>query len=43
VTTAGVDWADADSVVEHLVSYSRVLAGGRRPFDETAAAELARR
>jgi pimeloyl-ACP methyl ester carboxylesterase len=43
VTTAEVDRADADSVIEHLVAYSRVLTGDRRPFDEAAARELARR
>ena len=43
VTTARVDWSDARSVVEYLVAYSRVLAGGQRPFDEAAARELARR
>jgi pimeloyl-ACP methyl ester carboxylesterase len=37
-----VDWADRASVVEYLVAYSRLLAG-QRPFDETAARELARR
>ena len=42
-STAHVDWSDAESVVEYLVAYSRVLAGGQRPFDETAARELARR
>ncbi len=42
-TTAEVDWSDAESVIEYLVDYSRVLAGGQRPFDETAARELARR
>jgi pimeloyl-ACP methyl ester carboxylesterase len=36
------DWGDADSVVEYLVAYSRVLAGARR-FDEEALRELARR
>jgi pimeloyl-ACP methyl ester carboxylesterase len=30
-------------VVEYLVAYSRVLAGGRRPFDEAAVRELIRR
>ena len=30
-------------MIEYLVAYSRVLAGGQRPFDETAARELARR
>ena len=43
MTTAQVDWSDAESVIEYLVAYSRVLAGGQRPFDETAARELARR
>ncbi|HKE98819.1 MAG TPA: alpha/beta fold hydrolase [Actinomycetes bacterium] len=43
VTTAQVNWSDATSVIEYLVASSRVLAGGRRPFDETAASELARR
>jgi pimeloyl-ACP methyl ester carboxylesterase len=43
VATAQVDWSDAESVIEYLVAYSRMLAGGQRPFDETAARELARR
>ena len=43
VSTARVDWLDAESVIEYLVDYSRVLAGGRRPFDEAAARDLARR
>jgi pimeloyl-ACP methyl ester carboxylesterase len=43
VTTAEVDWSDAASVVEYLVGYLRVLAGGRRPFDEAAARQLATR
>jgi pimeloyl-ACP methyl ester carboxylesterase len=38
-----VDWSDAASIVEYLVDYSRVLAGGRRPFDEAGVHELARR
>jgi pimeloyl-ACP methyl ester carboxylesterase len=38
-----VDWTDAESVIEYLVDYSRVLAGDQRPFDETAARELVRR
>ena len=42
-TTAEVDWSDAESVIEYLVDYSRVLAGGRRTFDEAAARDLARR
>jgi pimeloyl-ACP methyl ester carboxylesterase len=43
VTTAELDWSDAESVIEYLVDYTRVLAGGQRPFDETAARALARR
>jgi pimeloyl-ACP methyl ester carboxylesterase len=43
VSTARVDWSDADSVVEYLVDYTRVLAGGERPFDEAAARDLMRR
>jgi pimeloyl-ACP methyl ester carboxylesterase len=40
VTTAEADWSDAGSVVNHLVDYSRVLAGGQRSFDEAAARAL---
>jgi pimeloyl-ACP methyl ester carboxylesterase len=40
--TATVDWSDAESVIEYLVGYSRVLAGPAR-FDEAALRELARR
>ena len=43
VSTAEVDWSDRESVIEYLVAYSRVLAGGRRPFDEAAMRELVRR
>jgi pimeloyl-ACP methyl ester carboxylesterase len=43
VSTAQVDWSDADSVIDYLVDYSRMLAGGKRPFDEAAVRELARR
>jgi pimeloyl-ACP methyl ester carboxylesterase len=38
-----VDWSDSESVIEYLVDYSRLLAGGRRPFDEAALRALARR
>jgi pimeloyl-ACP methyl ester carboxylesterase len=41
--TAKVDWSDGRSVIEYLVDYSRVLAGGQRPFDEAAVRELVRR
>jgi pimeloyl-ACP methyl ester carboxylesterase len=43
VTSATVDWSDESSVIEYLVDYARVLAGGARPFDETAIQELVRR
>jgi pimeloyl-ACP methyl ester carboxylesterase len=43
VSTAQVDWSDADSVIEYLVDYSRVLAGRARTFDEAAARDLMRR
>ena len=42
VSSATVDWSDADAVVEYLVSYSRVLAGGRRPFAEAHMRTLLR-
>jgi pimeloyl-ACP methyl ester carboxylesterase len=40
--TAEVEWSNADSVIEYLVDYSRLLAGGRRPFDEAAVRALVR-
>jgi pimeloyl-ACP methyl ester carboxylesterase len=43
VATAEVDWSDADSVIDYLVDYSRLLAGDRRPFDEPARRALVRR
>jgi pimeloyl-ACP methyl ester carboxylesterase len=43
VTTAQMDWRDSAAAIEYLVDYSRVLAGGRRPFDDPAARDLARR
>ncbi len=43
VSTAEVDWSDCGSVVEYLVAYSRLLAGGRRRFDEAAMRDLVRR
>src|SRR5919106_3193578 len=43
VAAAEVDWSDAESVVEYLVGYSRMLSGGRRPFDEDAFRDLATR
>jgi pimeloyl-ACP methyl ester carboxylesterase len=41
--TARVDWSDAESVIGYLAGYSRVLAGGLRPFDETGIRDLVRR
>jgi pimeloyl-ACP methyl ester carboxylesterase len=38
-----VDWSDSESVIEYLVEYWRVLAGGQRAFDEARFRELARR
>jgi pimeloyl-ACP methyl ester carboxylesterase len=43
LSTARVDWSDPDSVIDYLVDYSRVLAGGRRPFDEAEVRALVRR
>jgi pimeloyl-ACP methyl ester carboxylesterase len=43
VASAEADWSDSASVIEYLVEYSRVLAGGERRFDAAAVRELARR
>ena len=43
VATVDVDWSDPESVIEYLVDYWRVLAGGARPFDEAVFRDLARR
>lgn len=43
VSSARVDWTDRDSVIEYLISYQRLLAGGQRPFDEMAFRDLIRR
>jgi pimeloyl-ACP methyl ester carboxylesterase len=43
VVSVGVDWSDAASVIEYLVGYSRVLAGGERAFDEAPVRALVRR
>jgi pimeloyl-ACP methyl ester carboxylesterase len=43
LSTAEVDWSDRGSVIEYLVAYSRLLAGGRRPFDGAAMRDLVRR
>jgi pimeloyl-ACP methyl ester carboxylesterase len=42
VSTGRVDWFDTESVIEYLADYSRVLAGGLRPFDETRIRDLVR-
>jgi pimeloyl-ACP methyl ester carboxylesterase len=43
LASAEVDWSDEESVIEYLVGYARVLAGGERPFAEGAIRELVRR
>ena len=43
VSTAELDWSNRESVIQYLVGYSRMLAGGERPFDEDAVRELVRR
>ncbi|MFF4253642.1 alpha/beta fold hydrolase [Streptomyces sp. NPDC001663] len=43
VSSVQVDWSEAESVIDYLVAYARMLSGGRRPFDETAARSLVRR
>ena len=40
VSTAAADWSDAESVVEYLVGYARLLAGGQRPFAEAPIRSL---
>jgi pimeloyl-ACP methyl ester carboxylesterase len=43
VTSSEVDWSDAESAIDYTVEYTRMLAGGERPFDEPAVRELVRR
>jgi pimeloyl-ACP methyl ester carboxylesterase len=43
LATAEVDWSDAASVIDYLVGYSQMLAGGQRPFDEAATRDLVSR
>ncbi len=38
-----VNWSEADSVIDYLVAYARVLAGGQRRFEEAEVRELVRR
>jgi pimeloyl-ACP methyl ester carboxylesterase len=40
LASAEVDWSDQGSVIEYLVAYERMLAGGVRPFDEVAWREF---
>src|SRR3954470_7771880 len=40
LASAEVDWSDRGSVIEYLVAYERMLAGGVRPFDEAAWREF---
>ena len=42
LASAEVDWSDQGSVIEYLVAYDRMLAGGVRPFDEGAWRALVR-
>ena len=43
VATAQADSSDPESLIDYLADYSRLLAGGQRPFDEARARDLARR
>ncbi len=43
IATAEADWSDPDSVIDYLVAYWHLLAGGERVFDEARARELVRR
>jgi pimeloyl-ACP methyl ester carboxylesterase len=43
VASAHVNWSDRESVIEYLVGYARMLAGGARPFDQAATSDLVRR
>ncbi|MBY8882763.1 alpha/beta fold hydrolase [Actinacidiphila acidipaludis] len=43
VTSGGAEPPDTEAVVAHRVAYARMLAGGRRPFDEEAVRAVIRR
>lgn len=43
VRSATVNWSDADSVIDYLVGYARVLAGEERRFEEAEVRDLVRR
>jgi pimeloyl-ACP methyl ester carboxylesterase len=42
VARSKVDWTDQASVIDYLIGYQRMLAGGERFFDESAVRELVR-
>lgn len=43
VAASEVNWSDHESVIEYLVGYSRLLAGGQRRFDEAGCRDFVRR
>jgi pimeloyl-ACP methyl ester carboxylesterase len=43
VAEVEVDWSDRESVIEYLVGYSRLLAGGQRAYDEAGWRAFVRR
>src|SRR3954449_12769751 len=43
VASAEVDWSNPDSVIDYLIDYSRILAGGERVFDAARIRELVAR
>jgi pimeloyl-ACP methyl ester carboxylesterase len=43
VRSATVDWSDAESTVDYLVAYTRVLAGEQRTFEEDEVRDLIQR
>jgi pimeloyl-ACP methyl ester carboxylesterase len=43
VHSARVDWSNAESVIDYLVAYMRMLAGEERPFEEGEVRDLVRR
>jgi pimeloyl-ACP methyl ester carboxylesterase len=42
LATAKVDWTERESVIDYQVAYTRMLAGGQRPFDQAGIRELVR-
>ena len=43
VSSEPANWSQPESMIQYLVDYSRVLAGGLRPFDERRMRDLVRR